>query len=241
MKRILDIVVSAGGLLALTPFFAVVAILIKATSSGPVFFRQERVGQHGRIFRIYKFRTMEDGAHMRGSQVTSRKDSRITRVGGFLRRHKLDEYPQLINVLQGDMSLVGPRPEVPRYVKEYPQDFAQLFAVKPGMTHKVSLMLRHEEEILARSADPEQLYINSVLPWKLGLYLNEGGNSSVSEDIATIYRTVFSRDEDLRNQVPVFDSPVVANIPAHPVLEKRKPAPAMAEPLAEPLSRQASE
>ena len=241
MKRILDIFVSTVGLFLLAPFFAVIGVLVKVTSPGPVFFRQERVGQHGRTFRIYKFRTMEDGAHKRGSHVTSRKDNRITRVGGFLRRHKLDEFPQLINVLQGDMSLVGPRPEVPRYVKEYPQDFAQLFARKPGMTHRVSLMLRHEEEILARSADPEQLYINSVLPWKLGLYLNEGGASSIGDDIATIYRTIFSRDEDLRSQVPYFDCPVVANIPAHPVLEKRAPSTAMGADLEAPLSRQASE
>ncbi len=217
LKRTLDVMVSATGLLALLPFFAVTAVAIKATSSGPVFFRQERVGLRGKIFRIFKFRTMKDGTHRKGSQVTSRRDSRITPIGAFLRRHKLDEYPQLINVLLGDMSLVGPRPEVPRYVSRYPEDFARLCRSKPGMTHKVSLMLRHEEEILAGSNDPEELYINSVLPWKLGLYLSEDNSESVVQDIATIYRTVFLRDKELRGLVPSFDSPEVTNIPLYPV------------------------
>ena len=215
LKRALDLAGAGFGLLVLAPVFAAIALAIKLTSPGPVFFRQDRVGRNGAPFRIFKFRTMTDGAHKSGSQVTSRDDVRITRVGAFLRKHKLDEYPQLINVLQGQMSLVGPRPEVPRYVKAYPDHFARLYTRKPGMTHKVSLMLRHEEEILAGSSDPEALYVNSVLPWKLGLYLDEKSPESVADDILTICRTVFARDEELRRQVPSFDAPVVANVPAY--------------------------
>ncbi len=214
IKRTLDLAGAGIGLLFLSPAFAIIGAAIKLTSSGPVFFRQDRVGKNGVPFRIYKFRTMTDGAHKQGSHVTARDDARITRVGRFLRRHKLDEYPQLFNVLQGDMSLVGPRPEVPRYVKAYPEHFARLYTRKPGMTHRVSLMLRHEEEILAGSADPEAMYVNSVLPWKLGLYLDERSPESVADDILTICRTVFARDEELRRQVPCFDAPEVANVPA---------------------------
>jgi lipopolysaccharide/colanic/teichoic acid biosynthesis glycosyltransferase len=226
-KRVLDLAGAGFGLVLLSPLFAAIALCIKLTSPGPVFFRQERMGLNGETFRIFKFRTMTDGAHKKGSHVTSRNDSRITTVGRFLRRYKLDEYPQLINVLLGQMSLVGPRPEVPRYVKAYPSEFARLCTRKPGMTHKVSLMLRHEEEILAGSADPESMYVNSVLPWKLGLYLDERSPESIADDILTICRTVFSRDRELQDQVPRFpaarvdsamlDAPEVANVPAHPV------------------------
>jgi lipopolysaccharide/colanic/teichoic acid biosynthesis glycosyltransferase len=215
-KRSLDIFGSLAGLVLLAPLFAVVALVIKATSPGSVFFRQERVGRAGQIFRIYKFRSMRADAHQRGSQVTSSNDSRITRIGAFLRRHKLDEYPQLINVLRGQMSLVGPRPEVPRYVEHYPEKFALVCRQKPGMTHRVSLMLRNEEIILGGVTDPETLYIRSVLPWKLDLYIENEGRDSVWDDLRTIWNTVFCRDRQLQELVPRFDSPVVANVEPFP-------------------------
>jgi len=204
------------GITILSPGFFLIGLGIKLTSSGPIFFRQERVGLHGQTFQILKFRTMTNGDHSSGSQVTSQNDQRITSIGHFLRRHKLDEYPQLFNVLQGQMSLVGPRPEVPRYVKIYPREFDRVFLNKPGMTHRVSLMLRHEEEILANSSDPEAMYIQSVLPWKLSLYLGESSPDSAMADIATICRTVFDRRIEVARMIPQFDTPMVGNIPAYP-------------------------
>lgn len=215
-KRTMDLFGSIIGVICLAPLFGVIAIFIKAESPGPVFFRQERVGRGCRTFRIFKFRSMTVGAENSGSQVTSATDNRITRVGAFLRRHKLDEYPQLLNVLLGQMSLVGPRPEVPRYVQHYPEKFAQVMRQKPGMTHRVSLMLRNEEQLLAEATDPEKIYIEAVLPWKLGLYLDHGGHGGLWSDLRTIWNTVFCRERHLQNLVPTFDAPLVANVDPYP-------------------------
>jgi lipopolysaccharide/colanic/teichoic acid biosynthesis glycosyltransferase len=210
----LDLLGALVGLCLLAPVFGIIAILIKIGSPGPVFFRQERVGQNGKTFRIFKFRSMETVSDPSGSLVTSSGDSRITPIGAYLRRHKLDEYPQLINVLMGQMSLVGPRPEVPRYVECYPSKFKLVFSQKPGITHRVSQMLRHEEEILARAADPEAMYINTVLPWKLGLYIENSSDGSLISDLKTIWETVFY-DKSTRQKIePPFDMPEIVNIEA---------------------------
>ena len=168
LKRPFDILASAAGLLVLSPILLAIAFWIKRDSPGPVFFRQERVGLHGVPFRIYKFRSMRQDHS--GLQITVGVDPRITRSGHFIRAYKLDELPQLINVLIGDMSLVGPRPEVPRYVAEYPPETrAQVLSVRPGITDLASVKYRSESELLAQSSNPEQTYLHEVLPAKLAL------------------------------------------------------------------------
>ena len=230
LKRILDISGALVGLVFLSPMFGVIALAVKLTSQGPVFFRQERVGQGGRLFRIYKFRSMAEGSDRKGAQVTASTDSRVTEVGAFLRKHKLDEYPQLINVLRGEMSLVGPRPEVPRYVQYYPTEFDRLCSHKPGMTHRVSILLRNEEKILAVAKDPENLYIKSVLPWKLNLYLDSLGQGGVIQDLQTIWATVTGGRQELGDLVPRLEGsemPVVEvfNVEPYPEhIPRRQPA-----------------
>ncbi|PID78980.1 sugar transferase [bacterium DOLZORAL124_64_63] len=211
LKRSLDLVGAFLGLVLLAPLFTAVAIGVKLSSSGPVFFRQERVGKNGVPFWIYKFRTMTHNPRGKGALVTSQTDNRVTPLGGFLRRKKLDELPQLFNVLLGQMSLVGPRPEVPRYVQYFPDHFAKVNRQKPGMTHRVSLLLRHEEKILAASSDPEAMYVKEVLPWKLGLYLENDTPDSLADDIITICRTIIPQGQDELTQDPFVDSPLVAH------------------------------
>lgn len=168
LKRLFDIAASCIGLLLLAPVLLGIAVWIKRDSSGPVFFRQERIGRHGQPFRIYKFRSMrQDNA---GLQITVGADDRITRSGHFIRAYKLDELPQLINVLLGDMSIVGPRPEVPRYVALYPADVrAEVLSVRPGITDLASVQYRSESTLLAQSNNPEQTYVDTILPAKLAL------------------------------------------------------------------------
>ncbi|MEO8057356.1 MAG: sugar transferase [Burkholderiales bacterium] len=168
LKRAFDIFFSAGALLVLSPLLLLVALWVKINSPGPVFFRQRRVGRGGSEFQIYKFRTMATDAETRGPQITVGADARITRPGAFLRKYKIDELPQFINVLLGDMSVVGPRPEVPRYVALYPPDVRDLvLSVRPGITDLASIEYRDENELLGRSADPERTYIDEVMPAKL--------------------------------------------------------------------------
>ncbi len=168
LKRLFDIAASAIGLLLLAPVLLGIAVWIKRDSPGPVFFRQERIGRHGQPFRIYKFRSMrQDNA---GLQITVGEDARITRSGRFIRAYKLDELPQLINVLLGDMSIVGPRPEVPRYVALYPAEVrAEVLSVRPGITDLASVQYRSESTLLAQSSNPEQTYVDTILPAKLAL------------------------------------------------------------------------
>jgi lipopolysaccharide/colanic/teichoic acid biosynthesis glycosyltransferase len=171
-KRMFDVVVAGLALVLLSPLLLVLALCIRLDSPGPVFFRQERVGRHGRIFRIHKFRTMVPDAEARGLPLTVGRDPRVTRVGAFLRSSKLDELPQLIDVLQGTMSLVGPRPEVPRYVQHYPPALREkVLSVRPGITDLASIAYRRESELLARAGDPERAYVEEVLPQKLDLRL----------------------------------------------------------------------
>lgn len=169
LKRAFDVVASALGLLLLSPLLLVLALWVKLDSPGPVFFRQERVGRNGQPFRIYKFRSMR--ADHNGPQITVGDDARITRSGRFIRACKFDELPQLINVLLGDMSLVGPRPEVPRYVALYPPEVRdEVLSVRPGITDWASVQYRSESSLLAASSDPEVTYTTVILPAKLALY-----------------------------------------------------------------------
>jgi len=191
MKRAFDFTVSALGLLILGPFFGLVAILIKLDSVGPVFFKQERIGQGFRPFCIYKLRTMFQGAHRKGPLVTAGKDSRVTRVGAILRRTKLDELPQLINVLKGEMSIVGPRPEVRKYVEIFQQDFEEILRIKPGITDLASLKYRHETDLLGQSANPEEQYVTQILPDKIELAKEYLRTSSLLVDMRVITKTIF--------------------------------------------------
>lgn len=190
IKRIFDFVAALAGLLVLWPVFLVVACWIKLDSPGPVFFRQERVGRHGAPFRIFKFRTMRTDAERKG-QITIGADPRVTRSGEWLRRYKVDELPQLINVLTGEMSLVGPRPEVPRYVAKYPNDVRELvLSVPPGITEWASILYKEENVVLGKAADPERAYVEEILPIKLDYYLRYVRTRSMLEDLRIIFRTV---------------------------------------------------
>jgi lipopolysaccharide/colanic/teichoic acid biosynthesis glycosyltransferase len=190
MKRLIDILASSLGIVLLAPVWIVAASLVKLTSRGPVFFRQERIGRGFRPFRIYKFRSMVQDAHEQGSQVTFGADPRITTVGRFLRATKIDELPQLFNVLVGDMSLVGPRPEVPKYVEMFREDYAEVLRVRPGITDPASIKYRNEADILGRAADPEKEYVERVLPEKIRLGKEYVKNSSLWLDFITILRTL---------------------------------------------------
>ncbi|MBI4500131.1 MAG: sugar transferase [Gemmatimonadetes bacterium] len=178
IKRALDLLLSLAGLVVLAPSLAAIAILIKLDSRGPVLFRQERVGRRFRRFRIYKFRTMVAGADRLGAALTGERDPRVTRVGRRLRHFKLDELPQLFNVVAGDMSLVGPRPEVPRYVEHFRGDYEEILTVRPGMTDLASLKYRNESATLAGGPDVEARYLATILPDKIRLgkeYLRRSG------------------------------------------------------------------
>jgi lipopolysaccharide/colanic/teichoic acid biosynthesis glycosyltransferase len=167
-KRLFDIAFAALALLLLCPLLLAVALWVGLDSPGPVFFRQQRVGRGGQLFDIYKFRTMHIGAEAVGPQITVGQDTRITRTGTWLRRSKVDELPQFLNVLRGDMSVVGPRPEVPRYVAQYPADLRDaVLSVRPGITDLASIAFRNESDLLARSPDPERTYVEQILPVKL--------------------------------------------------------------------------
>jgi lipopolysaccharide/colanic/teichoic acid biosynthesis glycosyltransferase len=187
-KRGLDVVASGVGLVALAPVLAGAAIAVKLSSPGPALFRQVRVGRAGRPFRILKFRSMRVGGS--GPQVTAGNDDRITPVGRVLRRYKLDELPQLWNVLVGDMSLVGPRPEVQRYVDRFPADYERILSVRPGITDHAALEYRDEESVLAAAADPEAAYVETVLPAKIQLYHQYLDERSVRTDVTLVLRTL---------------------------------------------------
>lgn len=191
MKNLLDLVGAAVGLVLFLPVFVVIAIAIRIGSPGPVLFRQSRVGRFGREFDILKFRTMKESAELAGPQLTVGADQRITRIGRVLRRTKLDELPQLWNVLCGHMSLVGPRPEVPRYVRYYPEGIArEILSVRPGMTEDLSLDLRDEASLLADVPDPERHYVEVLLPRKLAAQLFYVRNRSLLGDVRIIIRTI---------------------------------------------------
>ncbi|MBO5012874.1 MAG: sugar transferase [Paludibacteraceae bacterium] len=189
MKRIFDILVSGIGLLCLSPLLLIVAIWIKLDSPGPVFYRQVRVGRYNKDFRIFKFRSMRIGSD-KGSLVTiGGRDPRITRSGYFIRKFKIDELPQLINVLVGDMSLVGPRPEVRHYVNYWTPEQMHVLDVRPGITDPASIKYRNENELLAQAEDPEKYYIEVIMQEKIKLYLEYAEKSSFWYDIKLIFQT----------------------------------------------------
>ena len=188
-KRCLDLALALPGVIALAPLFALMMIFIKLDSRGPAFFRQVRIGRHGRTFRIFKFRTMVADAEARGAQITVGADRRITRIGNFLRRTKLDELPQLLNVVKGEMTLVGPRPEVPRYVAHYGEAEKPLLALTPGITSVASLQFRRESELLAAQSDPETFYLTQVMPEKIRIDLAYARRATVMSDLAVIAKT----------------------------------------------------
>jgi len=191
IKRIFDFLVSLFGLIIFSPLFLIIAILIKLDSEGPVFYRGERIGKDGKPFRIFKFRTMVKDAEKLGGPSTPADDPRLTKVGKFLRKYKLDELPQLINVLKGEMSLVGPRPEVKMYVDMLkPEEKEKILSVKPGMTDLASLWNFHEEDILKGSKDPEKTYLEKIRPKKIQLQLEYVKNRSFLLDLKIILKTI---------------------------------------------------
>jgi lipopolysaccharide/colanic/teichoic acid biosynthesis glycosyltransferase len=190
VKRLVDILLSLIGLLVLLPFFAVAAVAIVLDSKGGVFFLQTRVGKDNKDFKLFKFRTMGVNAESKGQLTTGGNDSRITRVGHFLRRYKLDELPQLLNVLLGDMSLVGPRPEVRRYVDLYTPEQQQVLSIKPGLTDYASIKYVDESELLAKAENPEQFYIETVMPDKLAINLKYIKSRSLAMDMGILFKTI---------------------------------------------------
>jgi len=191
-KRSFDILFSLIGLVILSPVFGIIAIMIQLDSRRPVFYRQVRVGQHRRDFRLIKFRTMIQGADRHGQLVTASGDQRVTRIGRFLRCTKLDELPELWNVLIGDMSLVGPRPEVPKYIEYYRPEWNEVFSVRPGITDLATLQFRNEEIILGNVEDSEDTYINVIIPAKLRLSLEGLQRQSVGFYFKILIFTVWS-------------------------------------------------
>jgi lipopolysaccharide/colanic/teichoic acid biosynthesis glycosyltransferase len=187
----MDLLLAMLGLLLLAPLLLAIAVAIKLDTPGPVFFRQERVGRRGRPFRIHKFRTMTHAPAQPGLPITVGADHRITRVGRWLRARRFDELPQLIDVLQGTMSLVGPRPEVPRYVAHYtPEQRAKVLSVRPGITDPASLAFKDEARILAAAPDPERAYIEDVMPQKLHHAMAYAEHASAWTDLCLIARTL---------------------------------------------------
>ena len=189
LKRIFDIILSLFGLIILLPFMLIIAIFIKLDSKGTVFFKQVRVTKNGREFKIFKYRTMRAGSD-KYSQITVGKDDRITKIGSFLRKYKLDEIPQLINVLIGDMSLVGPRPEVPKYVALYTDEQKEILKVRAGITDYASIEFSDENDLLASEEDPEKAYIEKVMPKKIELNKKYISEISILTDIKIILLTI---------------------------------------------------
>lgn len=196
MKRFFDIVASGLGLIVLSPLFLVLAIWIKLDSKGPVFYRQVRVGLNNKDFRIFKFRSMRVGAD-KGSLVTiGGRDPRVTRSGYWIRKFKLDELPQLINVFVGDMSLVGPRPEVRHYVDYYTPEQMHVLDVRPGITDPASIKFRNENELMEKAEDPEKYYIEVIMQEKIRLYLEYVNHHSFLGDIGLIFKTFWTIVKD---------------------------------------------
>lgn len=204
-KRLFDLAFATLALLLLCPLLLAVGLWVRLDSPGPVFFRQQRVGRGGRLFGIYKFRTMHTGAEAVGPQITVGQDARITHVGAWLRRSKADELPQFLNVLRGDMSVVGPRPEVPRYVALYPADVHDtVLSVRPGITDLASIVFRHESELLGQSSDPERTYTEQILPLKLHYASQYVRTRSLWLDLKIIVQTAlvvlgWGKPENLRS------------------------------------------
>lgn len=192
IKRLFDIFFSIIGLTILFPALLIISILIKISSKGPIFFRQIRVGQFNKEFKIFKFRTMHANADKLGLLTVGNKDPRVTKIGYFLRKYKLDEFPQLINVLIGNMSFVGPRPEVRKYVNHYSDDDTQILNLKPGITDFASIEYRNEVELIKKAQDPEKVYIEEIMPKKIKLNKIYMINYSVFTDVKIIIKTILA-------------------------------------------------
>lgn len=251
-KRFVDVTAAGLGLLFLSPLMAAIAIAVRATSPGPAVFAQQRLGRDGRTFRMYKFRSMVAGAERRGAHVTAGGDPRITPLGRFLRRAKLDELPQLWNVIRGEMSLVGPRPEVPEFAAMFPEQYARILGVRPGITHRATLAFRCEERILADAqvTAPHDFYVDRVMPRKLAMY-EECLQDPLLRDVWTILETIspwkstpvvtageLLLDAPVVSNVPAWDGPVILRRPrlsAVPAIAPREPAPSVAGELDEVL------
>ncbi len=192
-KRIFDLSVSIIFLVLFAPFYLLIALLIKLDSSGPVHYQALRVGKGGRFFNLLKFRTMKVNSSNLGPAITQKRDPRITRTGKILREIKFDEIPQLWNVIRGDMSLVGPRPEDPRYVEKYNEEQRKVLLVKPGLSSPASIQYRHEEKLLSRQADNlEEYYVRQVMPKKLKIDLDYVENQSLIRDVAICFKTAYT-------------------------------------------------
>jgi len=193
IKRLFDVLISGASLLVLWPIFVAIALWIKADSSGPVFFRQERVGKNGKVFRIHKFRTMAPNAEHKGLQLTVGADNRVTSAGKVLRKTKIDELPQLLDVIFGDMSIVGPRPEVPKFMDHYPAEArTKILSVRPGITDRASIEFRNESQILSAAKDPEITYITEIMPIKQKYYCEYAEKHSLFGDIKIIIDTAIA-------------------------------------------------
>ena len=196
MKRLFDIVCSFFGLVILSPLFIFLSLWVGLSSRGGVFYKQRRVGLNGRDFTLYKFRSMAVGSDKKGLLTVGGKDSRVTKAGYFIRKYKLDELPQLFNVLKGDMSFVGPRPEVRKYVDMYSEEQKRVLSVRPGITDIASMKYRNENDILAKAENPEQYYIDVIMPDKLALNLEYIDTRNFFRDIKLIFRTIAGKDDE---------------------------------------------
>lgn len=206
VKRLFDVLFSAMGLLFFSPILVVLAILIKAGDKGPIFYRGVRVGQNGRVFRIFKFRSMVVNAEKIGGASTADDDSRITRIGKFLRKYKLDELPQLLNVLKGEMSFVGPRPQVPWAVDLYTKEESRLLTLRPGLTDYASVIFSNEGAILHGTENPDQVYLEKIAPAKIKLGLMYVQNRSLMTDIRIICVTILRIFEGvLSKRLDIYD------------------------------------
>ena len=192
LKRIFDIIASGCGLIVLSPLFIILAIWIKWDSKGPVFYKQVRVGRNNKDFKLYKFRSMRVGADKAGLITVGGRDPRVTRSGYYIRKYKLDEFPQLINVFLGDTSLVGPRPEVRKYVDMYTPEQMHVLDVRPGITDLASIRYRNENELLEKAEDPDRYYIEVIMQEKIKLYLEYVENASFWYDIKLIFLTFWT-------------------------------------------------
>ncbi|OFY83766.1 MAG: glycosyl transferase [Bacteroidetes bacterium RIFCSPLOWO2_12_FULL_35_15] len=190
LKRLFDIFFSVIGLIILLPFFIIITLLIVIDSPGGIFYKQIRVGKGNTDFYLFKFRSMRTDSDKKGLLTVGGRDSRITRMGYFIRKYKIDELPQLINVLLGDMSLVGPRPEVRKYVDMYNEEQKKVLSLKPGITDYASIEYSNENELLGKAEDPEAVYINEIMPAKLKLNLKYIAEQGIATDFKIIFRTI---------------------------------------------------
>lgn len=192
MKRIFDLLLSFIGIIILLPFYLIISLLILLSGKGGILYKQERVGRNGVIFKVFKFRTMRPDSFSKGALTVGSRDPRITAIGYYLRKYKLDELPQLFNVLFGDMSFVGPRPEVKKYTDLYTIEQKKVLSVRPGITDYASIKFRNENDLLAESDDPEKLYIDEIMPEKLDLNMKYIQDNTVFKDIKIIFDTFYT-------------------------------------------------